>query len=93
MPSQTGLRKAEAVKTDILLRTSFRWSHFSADETIKTGGWSRYHNSLFSTISCPIPSPHTDLEIVRQIAMQSENPIPIEFLPDHLDRYISPPPV
>jgi hypothetical protein len=54
MPSQTGLRKAEAIKTDILLRTSFRWSRFSADETIKTGGWRLYHNSLFSTISCSI---------------------------------------
>jgi hypothetical protein len=69
--------------------TSIRWRRFNSRKTSAIGGTKLFRHAILENIvSCTVPAPCTDRDIVEQIAAQAQKPIPIESLPDVLSQQV-----
>src|ERR1700686_235287 len=70
--------------------TSILWRRFNSSKTTATGGTKLFRDSILeNVVNYTVPAPSTDRDAVEQIARQSEQPIPIEPLPDVLNEKVA----
>jgi len=87
MPKRTGSRKAGNLEIDGSPCLQSRWSRFSSEMTTKTGGRKLFRELVLNNyVSFSLTTPHTHRALIRKIAKRCRQAVPIESLPDNLNR-------
>lgn len=73
------------------IRSTSIWRRFNSKKTIATGGTKLFRTAILeNVVNFTVPAPCTDRDVLEQIAGQSKPPIPIESLPDVLNKTVHP---
>jgi hypothetical protein len=91
MANKVGFRAVGGIEVDGSRCNPLLWSRFSRKQTSRTGGLRLYRELILKNyVSCTVPAPCTHLDVTKQIAMQSLRRIPIETVPNDLNKCVLP---